>query len=157
MNQAKRGRGRPRADKTAAQIDNTRVELETDRIEDAHAPERPARVPMSATLKLEFGSVTDDPNYHFHVFSSRDGRIEQAKQAWYEHVKDHNGDNIVRHSGPHTQFLMKIHKKYWDADQVLKQKGLSAKIQAEQTLAPDEYLPDDRHHVLEKDDYDPLA
>jgi len=155
MSQPKRGR--PRADKTDSQIENTRVELQTDRIEEAHSPNRPPRVPMSSTLKLKFGSVTDDPNYHFRVFSDRDGRIEQAKQAWYEHVKDGNGDNIVRHSGPYTQYLMKIKKKYWDADQLLKQKSLSAKIQEEQKLANDEYVPDGRHHVLQKDDYDPLA
>lgn len=149
-------RGRPKANQTASQVENTRVELQTDRIEKAHAPERPARVPMGATLKLEFGSVTDDPDYQFRVFSDRDGRIQQAKQGWWEHVKDENGDNIVRHSGLYTQYLMKIEKKYWDEDQLLKQSKLSDKLRAEQKLARDEYLPDGRHHVLQKDDYDPL-
>lgn len=155
MNKPKRGR--PRADKTAKQIENSRVGLEIDRVEQAHSPGRPPRVPMGSSLSLEFGTIVDDPNYHFHVFSDRDGRIDQAKQGWYEHVKDNNGDNIVRHSGPYAQYLMKIHKKYWDEDQKLKQDKQSAKIQGEQTLALDEYLPDDRHHVLQKDDYDPLG
>ena len=54
---------------------------------------------------------------------------------------------------------MKIKKKYWKEDQKLKQDRVSARMQQEQVLAPDEYLPDDRHHVLQKedkDDYDPL-
>lgn len=159
MNKPKRARGRPRANKTPTEIENTRVELETDRMEDAHDPQRPPRVPMGATLKLEFGSIAEDSSYHFHVFSDRDGRIEQAKQAWYEHVIDGNGDNVVRHSGPYTQYLMKIPKKLWDEDQELKQRKLSGKLRGEQELAPDEYLPDGRHHVLQKDDddYDPLA
>ena len=66
-------------------------------MEEAHKPKRPARVPMGATLKLEFGSITEDPKFHFRVVSDRDGRIQQAKQAWYEHVKDENGDNILYH------------------------------------------------------------
>jgi len=150
-------RGRPRANKTPDEISNSRVELSSDRMAEAHNPKRPARVPMGATLKLSFGSVCDDPKYHFHVFSDRDGRIQQSKQAWYEHVKDENGDNVTRHSGPFTQYLMKVEKKYWDKDQKLKQDRLSAKIQGEQKLAKDEYLPDGRHHVLQKDDYDPLG
>ena len=150
-------RGRPRADKTTHQAENSRVGLEQDRVEAAHSPERPARLPMGATLKLEFGNLCDDPKYHFRVISERDGRIEQAKQAWYEHVKDHNGDNVVRHGGQYKQYLMKIEKKYWDQDQQLKQKKLAAKLRQEQVLKADEYIPDGHHHVLQKDDYDPLA
>lgn len=154
MSKAKRGR--PRADKTPLQAENSRVHLETDRIEQAHSPERPARVPMGTTLTLEFGSLVADENYHYHVFSDRGGRIAQAKQAWYEHVKDEQGDNVVRHKGPYTQFLMCVEKKYWDQDQELKQEALSARLGKEQELAKGEYLPDGRHHVLQKDDYDPL-
>jgi len=36
MSQSKRGRGRPRANKTPSEIETSRVELETDRMEDAH-------------------------------------------------------------------------------------------------------------------------
>ena len=150
-------RGRPRANKTNEQIENSRVELETDRKEAAHAPKRPPRVSMGATLKLEFGELTADKNYHYRVFSDRDGRIEQAKAAWYEHVKDHNGNNVVRHAGKYPQYLMRIEKKYWEEDQKLKQDQVSSKLREEQRLAADEYIPDGRHHVLQKDDYDPLA
>ncbi len=149
-------RGRPRADKTGTQVENSRVHLEKSRIEAAHSPNRPPRVPMGATLKLEFGSIVDDSNYKFRVFSDRDGRISQAKQGWWEHVKDDRGDNIVRHVGPNAQYLMKIEKKYWEEDQELKQSKLSDTIKKEQILERDEYLPDGRHHVLQKDDYNPL-
>lgn len=158
-NQAKkRGRGRPRADKTDSQVTDSRVELEADRAEEAHEAERPPRVPMGTTLKLEFGSLCDDKKYHFRVFSDRDGRVEQAKQAWYEHVLDHTGNKVQRHKGPYVQYLMKIKKEYWDADQQLKQKKIVDTLQKEQVLEKGEYLPDDRHHALQKDEeYDPLA
>ena len=154
---AGRGRGRPRANQTDAQAQNSRVDTQTDPIEAAHSSGRPPRVPMGATLKLEFGSMVDDPNYHFRVFSDHDGRIEQAKQAYYEYVKDSEGSNVARHSGPYTQFRMKIKKEYWVEDQELKQGKLVAKLQQEQKLQKDEYLPDGRHHALQKDEYDPLA
>ncbi len=150
-------RGRPRADKTQAQADNSRVDLELDRTEQAHSAKRPPRVAMGASLKLGYHGEMDTENYHYRWVSDRDGRTQQALQAWYEHVKDHNGDNVVRHVGAYAQFLMRVEKKYWDEDQKLKQDKLAAKLQQEQKLKADEYLPDDRHHVLEKDDYDPLA
>jgi len=149
-------RGRPRADKTDSQAANSRVALEIDRIEGAHGAKRPPRVPMGSTLKLEFGNITDDKNYKFRVFSDRDGNISQAEQGWWEHVKDEHGKNIVRHCGPYKQFLMKIEIKYWEEDQILKKDQSLATIQAEQVLSGDEYLPDGRHHVLQKDDYNPL-
>ena len=153
----KRGRGRPRADKTDNQVIDSRVELEVDRVEEAHETERPPRVSMGATLKLEFGSLCADEDYHYRVFSDRDGRVEQAKQAWYEHVMDHTGNKVTRHSGPYVQYLMKIKKEYWNEDQELKQKKIVGTLQKEQKLEKDEYLPDDRHHALQKDEYDPLS
>ncbi len=157
MNAQKKPRGRPRADKTQAQADNSRVDLELDRTEQAHSAKRPPRVPMGATLKLDFPGLCDDPNYHYRVISDRAGRIQQGKKAWYEHVKDHDGSNACRHVGEFTQYLMRVEKKYWVEDQELKQKKLAAKLQQEQVLKADDYLPDDRHHVLQKADYDPLS
>jgi hypothetical protein len=52
---------------------------------------------------------------------------------------------------------MRVEKKYWLEDQKLKQDRLVGKLQAEQTLAEGEYVPDGKAHVLEKDEYDPLA
>ena len=150
-------RGRPAAHLKQSDAENSRVDLELTRDDAAHSASRPPRVPMSATLKLEFPGLCDDPNYHYRVISDRDGRIEQAKQAWYEHVKDHSGNNAVRHAGLYAQYLMKIEKKYWNEDQKLKQDKVSGKLRAEQKLASDEYLPDGRHHALQKDEYDPLA
>lgn len=154
--QAQKGRGRTRSDQTTSQAQSSRVEVTQDRAVAAHSADRPARVPMGATLKLSFDHLCGDENYHYRVFSDRDGRIEQAKRAYYEHVVE-DGNNAVRHIGEYKQFLMRIEKRYWKQDQVLKQKRITATLQEEQKLKQDEYLPDGRHHVLEKDEYDPLS
>jgi len=118
MNQPKRGRGRPRADKTALQAKNSRVELEADRVEEAHSANRPPRESMGATLKLSLPpGLVDEEKWHPRWMSDRDGRIEQAKRCWYELVKDTDGHNITRTNGPYKQFLMKIEKKYWLEEQ----------------------------------------
>ncbi len=153
----KPARGRARNSQTDAKSQESRVDLQQSREDEAHKPERPARVSMGATLKLDFGSLVDDANYHFRVISDRDGRVDQAKQAWYEHVLDATGEKVVRHSGPYTQFLMKIKKEFWVEDQNLKLNKTISTLKAEQKLAPDEYIPDGNHHVLQKDDYDPLG
>ena len=156
MKPNKKTRGRPSADQTQEQVDNSRVGLEVDRVQEAHSAKRPPRVPMGASLKLDYHGPMD-LNYHYRWISDRDGRIQQAtKQAWYEHVKE-GRSKVVRHVGVYPQYLMRIKKEHWDADQELKQTKLRGKLQKEQVLAQDEYLPDDRHHVLQKDDYDPLS
>ena len=151
MNKPKRGR--PVG--SSKQVE--RVGVQTDRIAGAHDTNRPPRVAMGATLNLEFGHIPKDPGYHYRVVADRDGRLEQAQGAWYEFVKDASGSNVVCHKGLHNQYLMRIERKYWDEDQRLKQTQLVGKLQQEQKLATGEYVPDGRSHVLEKDDYDPLA
>ena len=155
MNKPKRAR--PPANMKQSEIENSRVEISQDRSEAAHSAGRPARQPMGATLNLEFQGLCEDPNYHYRVFDDKPGRIEQAKRGWWEHVKDHEGNNAGR-AGVNRQYLMKIEKKYWDEDQKLKQTKISGMLRdSTEKLADGEYLPDDRHHVLQKDDYDPLA
>lgn len=155
MNKPKRGR--PPGSMKQSEIDDSRVEISQDRDEVAHSAKRPPRQPMGATLNLEFPGLCDDKDYHYRVFDDKPGRIDQAIRGWWEHVKDHQGNNVSR-TGFKSQFLMKIEKKYWDQDQELKQKKISGMLRdSTQKLADGEYLPDDRHHALQKDDYDPLA
>jgi len=158
--QSTKPRGRPRSDKTTTQIANSRVGLEVDRIEEAHSAGRPPRVSMSSGLSLLLPhGLVDESKFHCRWFSEKDGRVLQSYGAYWEHVKDHQGNNIVRHKGLYNMFLMKIDIKYWENDQKLKADKVSATLKKEQTLADDEYVPKGRHHVLQKDndDYDPLA
>ena len=150
----KRPRGRPRADKTGLQAANRQVESETMRSEERKPP-RPPRVPMATGLKLEFGKR---PGYVRRLFATKPGRIEQALAAYWEFVLDDTGEKISRPSGEYRLYLMEIEKRYYDEDQELKNKKNLDIMRKEQKLAEGEYLPEGRHHVIQReDDYDPLA
>lgn len=152
--------GRPRADLPPDQIENSRVDLVKDRDEIAHEPDRPARVPMGQTLNLEAGYLDlDMKNFHHRWILEKDGRIHQAKQAYYEHVMDVDGDKVRRHKGLYQQFLMRLPIEHWESDQKLKHDKQSAKLGAElgkEGLRPGEYIPDGKDHIVQKE-IDPLA
>tara|TARA_R110000744_G_scaffold246942_1_gene363466 strand:- start:30391 stop:30795 length:405 start_codon:yes stop_codon:yes gene_type:complete len=130
-----------------------------NRTQKAHEPKnRPERVPMGSTAKLGYpSSKMDTEQYQYRWFQDKEGRIDQAKQAWWEQVKEEDGEIVRRASGAFPMFLMRIEKKYWEEDQQLKHQRVIATMQEEQKLSSDEYLPGDKHHVLQKDDYDPLG
>jgi hypothetical protein len=119
-------------------------------------PERPDRVPMSAGAKLALDG-TEQPEFHYRWVQDRDGRVEQAGRAWYEFDLDSEGNKKVVSSGPYPLYRMKIEKKYYDDDQDLKLKRSQDKIKLEQKISQGEYLPDDRSHAVQKDEYDPLG
>lgn len=154
MSTNKSKRGRPDANQSGLEI--PQVETEVQRSEERE-PERPARVPMTNTLKLQYNHTLDLENYFYRWFRSENGRLDQAKAAYYEHVKDDQGGNVIRAYRASEQYLMRIPLKYYKEDQKLKEDALKGKLKTEQELSKDEYLPDDRHHTLQADDYDPLA
>lgn len=153
---SKNVRGRPTAGKADSQLQNTQMAMSETR-EEQREPKRPARVSMTQGLKLEYASKDDD--YHYAWIQDRDGQVDRALQAYYE-FELVEGEKVTRASGAYPLFLMKLENQYWEEDQKLKHDKTVAKIQGEQVLAADEYIPgaqDGRKHVLERDDYDPLA
>ncbi len=155
-NAAPKPRVRPRNSTKPSDAQNSKVDLTQSRADAAHNPERPPRVPMGATLKLSFPGLAEDPDFHYRVISERDGRLHQAIRAGYEYVVDCDSNNAM-HPGFTDQYLMKIPMEWYKQDQKLKQDKLAGKLADEQVLQKDEYLPDGRHHVLQRDDYDPLG
>lgn len=149
-------RGRPASNLTPEQVADSRVEVEQPREEQAHSRSGESRIPMGSTKKLNYPEHLLDSNYHHRWIQARDGRIETAKAAWYEHVLE-SGVPVQRPSGPYAMYLMRIEKGYYEEDQKLKNRKVIDTLQKEQKLEADEYIPDGRQHVLEKDDYDPLA
>lgn len=128
-----------------------------NREDKAHTPKgRPERIPMGSTAKLGYPAHKMVEDYQYRWFQNKEGRIDQAKQAWWEPVID-DGQPVSRASGAFPMFLMRIEKKYWVEDQKLKHERVIATMQEEQKLNKDEYLPGDKHHVLQKDNYDPLG
>ena len=98
----------------------------------AHSTKRPARVAMGqADLILTVPSRYLDPNKYHRFIADRDGRVDKAKEAWYEFVTDENGVNIVRSSKGTKMYLMALDKQYRDDDVKLKQKQYRASINQE--------------------------
>ena len=150
-----RKRGRPKNTMTRTEIETSRFDVQPDR-EDKNDPVRPVRVPMSVGKRLDQTGL--DPNFYYRWMNDRDGRLEQAKQAGYDFATDEQNQHITRTSGPNRLHLMKLPMKYRLQDEALKQSKVVKTLQKENELAPDEYLPDGRHHALQReaDDYDPL-
>lgn len=149
-------RGRSKAGLTGQQAKSGNLQLRMDKVAKAHSANRPARVALSTQFRLSFPEAVDRDVWYYRVFSDRQGHIQSAKAAYYDHVTDSAGNNITRQGGPHKQYLMKIPMKYRLEDLKLKDsKILGTIVKEQQDIAPDEYLPDGRQHVIEKDDYDP--
>lgn len=139
------------------QTDEKSVTLQTESSvtrEQERKPVRPPRVQMSGGTRLHYHHK--DPNYHYAWIQDRDGKLDQAIQAYYEFVQE-DGQKVTRASGPYPLFLMQLENKYWKEDEKLKYDKTCDSLKDEQALGPGEYLPDGRNHALEKDDYDPLA
>lgn len=153
-----KGRGRPAGSKTKDQLDNSRVDMEMSREDVAHSAKRAPRVPMTAGQTLNAQHLKK-AGYEYRWFSNKNegARLDAAQGAWWEFVKDSSGEKVSRRSGPETLYLMCIEEKYYAEDQKLKQQRIIDTIKDKQTLGKDEYLPNGRHHALQKDDYDPLA
>lgn len=151
-------RGRPSGGMTESDADNSRVDVQQSREDTAHKRERAPRVPMVAGQSLNADQYKKE-GYKYRWFTNKnDGaRLESAVQAWWDFVKDKQGEKVSRRSGPETLFLMCIEDKYYAHDQKLKHKRIIDTIQKENELGKEEYLPDGRHHALQKDDYDPLG
>lgn len=145
-------KGRP--DESGLELQQAATETQRD---ESREPKRPARVPMTNTLKLQYNHALDRENFFYRWFRSDNGRIEQAKAAYYEHVLDDSGTKVKRAYRASEQYLMRMPIEYYNEDQKLKEDSIKGKLRAEQSLAKDEYLPDDRHHAIQADDYDPLA
>lgn len=146
-------RGRPDADQTGEELSQVATETQRDT---SREPKRAPRVPMTNTLKLQYNHALDRENFFYRWFRCENGRIEQAKAAYYDHVLDDQGVKVKRAYRASEQYLMRIPLKYYTEDQKLKEDAIKGKLRAEQSLAKDEYLPDDRHHAIQADDYDPL-
>lgn len=75
------------------------------------------------------------PGFHRHWFNDEDGRIEDAKAAGYENVKE--GDNPVRRvvgtakaGGPLYGYLMEIPEEWWEEDMARNQEQVDRTEQA---------------------------
>ena len=81
---------------------------------------RAKRVPFGGRVqKLAYPAR---PSYHRHWFADHPGRVEEARSAGWEHVKDHEGKSVSRLHGRHRDgramigYLMEIPEVLWMED-----------------------------------------
>lgn len=110
----------------------------------AHDAGRPRRISMSNMKKLDIPEGIMEKGYYYRWFQDKDGRIQQAKAAYYEHVTDEQGNNFTRNSGPYTLYLMRLRQEYRDEDNLLKRQRVAATLEAEAHIGAGEYAPDPR-------------
>ena len=110
---------------------------------------RPQRVSVGARLqKLDMisSSFPLGPEWHkCWVEDDNKGNFEKFHRAWYEPIRDENGDLITFPSGPYRMVLMKVLTKYYLEDQELLAKENSTRIVKQIALGPNEYAPGETH------------
>jgi len=94
-------------------------------------PRRPARKPFgSMSLKLDY---PQREGFHRHWFNDVPGRIDRAREAGYEHVKNGEGKPVSRTvglaegGGALTAFLMEIPEEWYKQDMAQEQQIIDDK------------------------------
>lgn len=137
-------RGRTGVDLPPAMQGSEKGLVSGSREEVAHSAGRPTRVSMGNMKKLEVPAELLEEGFYHRFFQDREGRIAQAKAAYYEFVVDEQGNNYSRQSGPYTLYLMRLPQKYRDEDNALKRERVLATLDEEAQLGANEYAPDDK-------------
>lgn len=135
-------RGRTGVDLPPAMQDTEKGLEAGSREEVAHSAGRPARISMSNMKKLEVPEGMLEDGYYYRWFQNKEGRVGQAKAAYYEHVIDEQGSNFMRQSGPFAMYLMRLKQEYRDEDNRLKKQRVDATLDAEAQIGHNEYAPD---------------
>ena len=114
--------------------------LSLDSREDAaHTAPRPKRVSMHGSLKLSIPAHLLKKGYTPRWFKDKDSRVAQAQGAYWEHIKDDQGNNLVRPSGPYMMYAMQLENRYVEEDRALKRDKIAARIKKESKVAANEY------------------
>lgn len=137
-------RGRTGVNLPPAIQDSEKGLVSGSREEVAHSAGRPARISMGNMKKLDVPAGMLEEGFYYRFFQDREGRIAQAKSAYYEFVVDEQGNNYSRQSGPYTLYLMRLPQEYRDEDNALKRKRVLATLDEEAQLGSNEYAPDDK-------------
>lgn len=150
-------RGRPRAGMTADEINESRVPLEEDRLSEDMRRVLAKRVGMQGQLKLSDYYATDTENFHYCWENDYNNKIQDRQNWFWSKVTDDKGHDVCIMHGRDIKYLMKIPMEAWKYFQKLKNKKRYARMQSRQSVAPDEYLPDNRQYPLQRDELNPYS
>lgn len=117
---------------TVAALDSSLGNLSREEI--AHGAERAPRRPMGSSgdmnLYVDAKYTSNTELYYRYILDTDRGRMQKAKDAYYDFVTDENGANITINSGSRKFYLMSLHKKFRAEDDALKLKKYNAMISA---------------------------
>jgi hypothetical protein len=128
--------------------------MSNSRTQSAHLNKaRPERVPMTAGNKLHVPENLKEEGYFYYWPVDRKGMIEQMEAAWFERVKNERGEDVTIPAGKgETHYLMKIKQEYHDEDiEKQQQRNIDATAKMAQKLNEDEYIPQGRQNVMERE------
>jgi hypothetical protein len=128
--------------------------MSNSRTQNAHQNKaRPERIPMSAGNKLHIPEQLKEEGYFYYWAVDRKGMIEQMEAAWYERVKNERGEDLTVPAGKgETHYCMKIKQEYHDEDiEKQQQRNIDATAKMAQKLNEDEYVPQGRQNVMERE------
>lgn len=148
-------RGRTGSDLPPAMQVTEKGLVSGSREEKAHSSGRPTRIPMGNAKKLDVPASMLEKGYYYRFIQDREGKIEQAIAAFYEHVKDEQGNNYTRRSGPHSLHLMRLKQEYRNEDLELKRDRVNATLEQEAEIGENEYAPNGgnsaiKHHTSDQ-------
>jgi hypothetical protein len=87
------------------------------------AKKRPERIPLGQGSKLSVADQYIRDGFHCHLFLDNPGELESAERAYYEFVKDDQGEKVSMPAGNgRTHFLMEISNEYYNQDMANQQK-----------------------------------
>jgi hypothetical protein len=128
--------------------------MSNSRTQNAHQNKaRPERIPMTAGNKLHIPEQLKEEGYFYYWAVDRKGMIEQMEAAWYERVKNERGEDLTVPAGKgETHYCMKIKQEYHDEDiEKQQQRNIDATAKMAQKLNEDEYIPQGRQNVMERE------
>lgn len=124
-----------------------------NREDNAHSAKRPARVRLNdGTPMQDYFKSFHVPDYAYYspVVKSLDdlSPLKRMESAWWEFVKDEEGNivNFASHGLVHV--LMRTKQKYYDEDMAVQQAKVDATEGLDQNLREGEYIPKGNDSVI---------
>jgi len=96
----------------------------------AHGEDRKPRIRMDSgefNLSVPDGLIPADKKAYW-FYDDGKGRLQRAKDAWWEHVVDSQGSNISRQCGANRMYLMVLDKALHEEDEKLREANYRASI-----------------------------
>lgn len=131
------GRGRPQDQNQSS---------DKDRVQKESSEKRGKRIPMARAKKLD---IEPKPGYYRHWFIK--GNVAKAQAAYYDFVKDSEGNNVTRPAGNGEErlYLMEIKEEFYREDVELARQNITEVLQQKvQDVKAGEYIPEGQESPL---------